>query len=204
MIFREEKTKNYHLGIWKIEESKDELLSFLDNESFLDKDVLNLKSESKLLERLAVRVLLKHLLKKEVEIKYQLSGKPYLKDTNKNISISHTKGYVAILMNNDVYTGIDIQYLTDKVKNIRSRFVSSDEYICEHQQLLHLILHWSAKETMYKVFGQGINLKESFHVIKFEPEPTGQIQVLETFTTDKNLLNITYKVFSDFVLTYTA
>ena len=50
------------------------------------------------LEWLAVRVLLYTLSGEEKEIAYHPSGKPYLADDSASISISHTKGYVAVAL----------------------------------------------------------------------------------------------------------
>lgn len=203
MIYLEERTSHFHLGIWKIEESKDELLSLLGDMSLIEKDVLLLKSQSKVLERLAVRVLLRSMLNKVVEIGYEITGKPYLNGLNLNISISHTKGYVAVLLSDKQRRGIDIQYITDKVRIVKSRFVSNEEYISETNSLIHLLLFWSAKETLYKAIGGGVNLKDSFRILKFDPESDGVIQVVEKITTQEELFNLAYKVTSDFVLTYT-
>lgn len=203
MIYLEERTSHFHLGIWKIEESKDELLSLLGDMPFIEKDVLLLRSQSKILERLAVRVLLRSMLNKAVEIGYETTGKPYLNGLSLNISISHTKGYVAVLLSDKHRRGIDIQYVTDKVKRVKSRFVSNEEYISEVNNLTHLLLFWSAKETLYKAMGGGVNLKDSFRVLRFEPQSDGIIQVVEKITPQEELFNLAYKVTSDFVLTYT-
>ena len=50
------------------------------------------------LEWLAVRVLLYTLSGEEKEIAYHPSGKPYLADDSASLSISHTKGYVAVVL----------------------------------------------------------------------------------------------------------
>mgnify|MGYP000016543064 CR=1 FL=1 len=50
------------------------------------------------LEWLAVRVLLYTLSGEEKEIAYHPSGKPYLADASASLSISHTKGYVAVVL----------------------------------------------------------------------------------------------------------
>ena len=202
LFYKEQFDNNGLLGIWKIEESQKQFLSFFNNMKILEKDVLSLKSESKTLERFAVRALLKELLGRETEILYHNSGKPYIVDNELNISVSHTKGYVAIILGYNNYTGIDIQYIAEKIKNIRPRFVANNEYIDSNNELSHLLLHWSAKETLYKVMGDGINLKDSFFVYPFSPETKGIIKAEERITGQNRSFDILYNVTPDFVLTY--
>lgn len=203
MLYLKEKiSESFLLGIWKIEESKEELLSSLERKDFLEKDILSVSSASKQLERLAVRVLFKTLLSKEVNIQYNKAGKPYLDDNSFYISISHTKDYVAVILDKQNEVAIDIEKISDKVKRVRPKFVSDNEYIDSDNELIHLLLHWSAKETMYKILGiQGIDLKADLHISKFIPEEKGIIFAYETHTLQKRNFEIKYWVTDEFVLT---
>jgi len=203
MLIVEEQKKHYHLGVWKIEETKDELLSFFSCKEKVKECYAGIRSESKVLERLAVRVLLQTLLKKETDILYLNTGKPYLKDMGLNISISHTKGYVAVILTNLKYVGLDIQYITEKVKLIKPKFISGNEYIDSNNELHHLLLHWSAKETLYKAIGKGIDLKKSFLIDRFTPLEKGTFKAAELITGHYLSFDIEYKITSDYVVTYT-
>lgn len=177
MLLFQKYTDKSLLGVWKIDESIGELLSFLDNDSTIYSEILNLKAKSKIQEKLAVRVLLKHLLKKEVDILYHPSGKPYLKMHEKYISISHTKGYVAVILSSYAETGIDIQYITPKVEKVQPRFISPSEFIDPENELIHLLLHWAAKETLYKTIGiPGLSFKNDLFIFPFIPKEKGQFE----------------------------
>lgn len=200
MLYLKKDIASTVLGIWRIDESQDTLLGLLDNRQWI-KDILLMKSEPKRLEKLAVRVLLKELLGEEKHICYLESGKPCLEDGSYQISISHTKGYVAVIIDKEHPVGIDIEQITDKVKRVRSRFISDKEYIDPDQELIHLLLHWSAKETVYKLLDiAGIELKEETIVQRFIPEQEGIFNILET--RSNRMLNISYQIDTDFVLTY--
>jgi len=203
MLLLEEKKENSRWGIWKTDESKEELISILDNNSIIRNDLLNIKSESRIKERLAVNVLLKQMTGKVMEISRLESGKPYLENSETNISLSHTKGYVAVALSKTKQVGIDIQYITDKIKRIRSRFVSDSEYIDPENEIIHLLLVWSAKETLYKVFGRGADLRISFITDNFIPNIVGKINITEYITGKKQQFELDYMVTDDFVLTRT-
>ncbi|MDR1809250.1 MAG: 4'-phosphopantetheinyl transferase superfamily protein [Prevotella sp.] len=202
MLLTQENTDNVLWAVWKIEETKNKLLSMLDNRS-MHKEILLMKSEERMLERLAVRVLLKYLTGEEKRIYYHPSGRPLLKTKKLNISISHTRGYVAVALSEKQFVGIDIQYITKKIKNIRSCFVSEAEYINPDNELLHLLLHWSAKETLYKALKTpGVSLLREICVKPFEPEASGSFSAIAKPDANNPLVfDIHYFVHSDFVIT---
>ena len=82
------------LGIWKSDETTEQLLASLEHKDWY-REKLAVLSEKRKHEWLSVRVLLKALCGEEKEIAYYSSGRPYLKDGSRYISISHTRGYVA-------------------------------------------------------------------------------------------------------------
>lgn len=85
-------------GIWKIEESSEVLLSLLRNrEEYLPQLEL-IRAEQRRREWLACRVLLQELTGGPACIAYRPNGAPYLSGSSLHISISHTKGYAAVLL----------------------------------------------------------------------------------------------------------
>lgn len=204
MLIYKEENSDYTWGIWKMEESPELLLSQLTNIQDLVDFSETVTSSVRTLERIAVRVLLKTLSGEEKTIDYHPNGKPYFKDQSLNISISHTKEYVAIILSQSPLLGIDIEYTSDRVKRIRSRFISESEYIDPENEVLHLLLHWSAKETMYKALSkEKINLKDNFHIQKFTPQQRGFFEASETFTEKSLQFKIHYIATDNYVITYT-
>ena len=115
------------VGIWKADESFDELLAMLQDTAVYRTELERLKADSRRMEYVAVRVLLKTLLGRELHIAHEPSGKPYLVEGGYRISISHTKGYVAVALHKSLCPGVDIEYFAERVKKVASRFVRKDE-----------------------------------------------------------------------------
>lgn len=203
MLIYKEKNNDYKWGIWKMEENPELLLSQLDNKQDLIDFTQGVSSPARTLERIAVRVLLKTLLKEEKTISYYPNGKPYFEDNSINISISHTKEYVAVILSESQLIGIDIEYISDRVKRVRPRFISDSEYIDPENEIIHLLLHWSAKETMYKALSkEKIDLKNNFRISKFIPQQKGCFEASETFTENNHHFRIQYIVTDVYVVTY--
>jgi phosphopantetheinyl transferase len=109
------------------------------------------KSSKRQKEWLGVRLLLKHVLGSNVQIAYKSSGAPFLINSNKHISISHSGTLVAIALSNEK-VGIDLQIISDKPLKIKSRFLSNAEIQMMGGQLdaLTAVKLWCAKEAVYK------------------------------------------------------
>lgn len=135
-------------SIWNIEETEQQLLEMLDCKEWYQ-NILHHKSSQRRLEMLAVRVLLKTMLQKEVEIKYLPSGKPYL-DNGIQLSITHTTGFVAVAISENNPVAIDIEQYSEKLRRVKNRFVLDSDYIDATQELKHLTLYWCTKEAVYK------------------------------------------------------
>lgn len=198
-------TNGIILGVMEINHSSEELLSFLDKIEWYA-DILKNKNEQRKREQLTVRLLIKKLLGEEKRIIYLEEGKPKLEDESYHISISHTKEYIAVILNKKKKTGIDIEHISPRVKKIRSRFMNQTEedYICSSNELIHLLLHWSAKETIYKVLDYtDIDFKNHIHIDKFKPvlNEWAQFSAQETRTPEQESFSVDYFVTKDYVLT---
>jgi phosphopantetheinyl transferase len=191
-------------GIWKIEESSEILLSMLDNKEYYNLFLSNRMTEGRKCEWLASRVLVKALLGEEPEIRYTSAGAPFLLGKSCQISISHTKGYAAVLLTENKHAGIDIEFLSDRVRKIRSRFMSTDEdlTIDSTHESEHLLIYWSGKETLFKMIGQEeVDFKKHLHIKPFKYEKEGTFNATETRTQKNESFTIHYFVSTEFVLT---
>ena len=114
---------------------------------------------------LAVRKLLENE-DPELTINYDLKGKPFL-NKQKGISISHSNEIVAIGISNEIDFGIDVQFKTDKVFKIQSKFLSQMEskFFEKKNDLESLIKVWSAKESRYKALGkEGVSFSKDLEI----------------------------------------
>lgn len=193
------------IGIIPIRYSSEELLSILSNKDAYIKEIEN-KCETRKVEILSVRYLIYLLLGEEKDLIYSPDGKPQLADKSFHISISHTKGYVAVVLNKEHEVGIDIEYISSRVSKIRKRFLNKqeEENIVKENELIHLLLHWSAKESIYKVLSyKDIEFCSQIHIEKFIPQ-TGNwsfFEAKETRSGKDHVFYIDYLVTTDYVLT---
>ncbi|MDR2804339.1 MAG: 4'-phosphopantetheinyl transferase superfamily protein [Dysgonamonadaceae bacterium] len=157
-------------------------------------------------EWLTIRVLLKNTLGEEKLILYTDSGKPYLADSSYFVSISHTKGYAAVALDEKHPVAIDIEHISPRVERIRSRFMNETEEknLSNRHPLIHLLLHWSAKETLFKYLNENdIEFQSQLHIHPFEPVvgEWGEFTAHETRTEKRQNFNIRYIVKEAYVLT---
>ena len=204
-LYRTYKKGELSVGIWKVEETISQLLSMFNDFSMYESGLQKFKAEKRQLEWLAVRVLLKELLGEEKEIDYLPSGKPFLKDRSAYISFSHTCGYVAVAVHPTQEVGIDIEQYGDRVRRLASRFVREDEMssVRAGDEIYVLLLHWSAKETMFKLMNQSyVDFLDHLHILPFVPSESGEMEAVEYRTDLHQTFQISYCTHPDYVLTF--
>ena len=205
------------VAVWHVTEDYEELLSLLpDADAVSSEAEQQFSSEFRRVEWTAVRVLLYTVLDRQVHISYNDQGAPLLPGyEGLHISISHTKGYVAIALSESVPVGIDVEQIErieekanvfddkeklPRVEKVRTRFMRDDEFA---ETTIGLLLHWSAKETLFKVLGrEGVNFVDEMQVSPFDETQYEGEFTIEDLKEDDTYI-IYYKVFDDFVLTYT-
>lgn len=193
------------IGIIAINKTSNEFLVELEHYDWYYPEIRHMREVRKR-EWLAIRILLKALLGEEKKIIY-VSGKPYLVDRQFYIGISHTKGYATIIVNKEKPASIDIEYISPRVEKIQAYFVNKTEEnnLSQKNPLIHLLLHWSAKETLYKFLDRKeIKIKTQLHINPFEPV-TGKwanFTAYETLTEKHQLFTIQYNVTKDYVLCF--
>ena len=193
------------IAIWQIVESEEELVAPLSNgRVLLEEARQRFKAAGRRIEWLAVRRLM-HQLGIASPIAYLPSGKPYLKDDKRHITISHTRGYAAVAISETNPIGLDIEQRTDKVCRVQHKFLSPEEKSLlpsEKKNVEALLIIWTAKEAMFKLVDkEGIDFAEHFHVSPFELADEGCFYANETFTGGQSRFECTYQIYQEFVLT---
>lgn len=204
-LFLKKEWKEGILGIWRMDESWNELCHAIHNQALCQEAKIRFKSLHRRIEWLSVRLLLQELLPYPTSIAYKPSGRPYLVNTPLHISISHTLGYVAVLLHQQP-VGLDIEQYGQRVHRITSRFIRNDEVINPYlgEDTWSLLLHWSAKEALFKYLDtEGVDFVNHLQVYPFIPQAEGSFKAQETKTEQKRTFTIQYLLCQDFVLTYT-
>jgi phosphopantetheinyl transferase (holo-ACP synthase) len=204
------------LGIWKIDETLDELIKLGSayNKALIS-EVNDIKSESRKKEYLAVRLLLRHIMDEDVIVEYKPNGSPYLSNDKYNISISHTKGYAAIVLSTKTNQGIDIEYISPRAYKLRKHFLNKEELALvddltlkteDYTEVYNVAtLLWCAKESAFKALEcENVNFSEHFHVLPFEViGRKGIINLKECKTADNKEFSLNYEMTDDYILTWT-
>jgi phosphopantetheinyl transferase len=116
-------------------------------------------------EWLASRLLMREL--GLTSISYLHNGKPITH--GRFFSLSHSGKEVGLVVS-DTEIGLDIQCVTEKISIIRSRFCSDTEWqwLQVHPESLRaLTIVWSAKEAVFKYYGEEVEFAEDMQVMPF-------------------------------------
>ena len=206
-LFLQHKTVDMQWSVWKMEESLDTLFSLLPDARRVscEQEMQRFTSDRRKLEWLSVRVLLYSMLQEDKEIGYSSEGKPHLTDNSSFISISHTKGYVAVILSSVAPVGIDIEQYAQRVHKVSDRYIRSDEQTEPYQgdMTWGLLLHWSAKEAVFKRMENADADLRKLRLTHFIPQEQGTFQVQELATEQQELYSVGYRICPDFVLTWT-
>jgi 4'-phosphopantetheinyl transferase EntD len=194
------------LGLWQMDESPEQLFDLyphlLPYRSSLDDKY---KNDGRKLEFLAIRALMYEMLRVNGASKGLLShagdfthngqGKPLFRGYH--VSISHTKGYAALILSKKSEVAVDIEYMSDRVERIASKFLRKDE---RADSLNAKLVHWCAKETVFKLFSEENLLFEDMRVKPFDTMADWACDV-ENLKSGKTA-RVDFELAMDFVLTY--
>jgi 4'-phosphopantetheinyl transferase EntD len=162
-------TKFGRAGIWELTESPQELTEYFQFSPLEKTEFEKINAPKRQTEYLAIRLLLQKLSGRKTEISYQPDGKPVLKESKLNISISHSANLVVVLLA-ETACGVDAELKDRSIENVAKRFLHPDEIShinsSGNRRFLQ-ILHWCAKEAIFKCSRQhGIQFDKQ---IKIEP-----------------------------------
>ena len=120
-------------------------------------------------ERLAARLALLQL-GVSAPVVYTSQGKPEIFDESAHISISHTRGWVAVTVSSRPI-GVDVERWSARPLRAAARFLSERErdwLSASDGAADAATLLWSAKEAVYKVLGaEGVDFSQHLRVLGF-------------------------------------
>lgn len=198
LFLNEEIFPDVRLGIWAISEPSDDFwaLSPYVESSRSEFNALY-KSEQRKCEVLAVRLLIKEIIGDNVQLLHQDNGMPYL-SSGMNISISHTRGFAVIIVSHSKQVSVDIEYFSNRIERIRSKFMRDDENASSQVKLL---MHWCAKETMYKLFPEDNLTFNKMQLLSVDGNDSTGIITAKNIFRNRNV-SVYYRTFCNCLLTY--
>lgn len=192
------------IAIWQITETVDELLKIAVLSDDEKVTLMNFKSESRRLEFLTVRALLKAIYPdRQLTISYNANGKPFLLEMG--ISISHSKDFVALLLGPFTSGGIDIEIMNDRIFTLSKKFLNAEEkaFLGELPSRESLQIVWGAKEILYKIHSIGdVDFKKDLLVHPFSSSDEGQLKASIRKPGFEKTYSIYYEKMSPFMVSW--
>ena len=193
------------IAIWEITETVPELLNLLHNKDIYSDDLTKFTTDKRKKEWLTARILVETICGKDKIIAYNEKGKPYLTDNSFHISISHTSTFVALITHPACEVGIDIEQISDRICKLKDRFLHQDEllHIDSAQKTIHLLLHWGAKEVLFKMLNEeNVDFIGHLRVFPFTPQKNGTFFGKEMRAKQQENYNFAYDINDSFVLVW--
>ena len=203
IVFSRNKGEESVVAVWKIDESEEELSGIIPFTSGMKPSLSKLHNSSRRLEWLASRALLYQITGSVPQVEYNESGQPYIPNLDKNISITHTVGYAAIVVGKST-TGIDIECPSERILRVSERFIHPNEkiYISPEKAIDYYTLIWCAKETLFKIIAQqGVIFNEELEVFPFTIENEGVLNSKVSIKKDI-MYQLFYITCSDYFLVW--
>lgn len=182
MIYKQFKTNEASVLVWKITENESSLEKLLVNLDSYRSDLDKLTSPKRRLEFLASRVALNAIMNRPVNVIYDLNGKPLLDNEFSYISISHSRKWVAVIHHPTLITGIDIECPTERINKIAHRFLNQTELdsFLGDDETKKTQLAWSAKESLYKIIGTEVaDFASQLSVFPFDLQEEGTFNAMQ-------------------------
>lgn len=209
IITIEQVNPDISLGIWKIDESIETLYggTCLSESEITEYQKYTHPKRKK--EWLGARNVLNTLLR---HYGYDYSGlhkgklnKPVLKNNSIHVSLAHSYPFAVALFHRNSPCGIDIERAKPALIQISYRFLSDKELSFINHRLDSLCLAWSAKEALYKMYGEmGLSFRNNIHLDPFEPLKEGEISAEVNVNGVRNSHQLAYRQVDGFFICFSC
>lgn len=184
------------LGIWRIEETVSEMLAMMPSLEKLQHVLDSYSRDARRLEVLSVHALVYIMTGDEsLVVGHNEDGHPLLEGWH--VSISHTRGYAAVLLSRQDEVAVDVEYVSNRVAKIADRFIRDDE---QDETITRQLVCWCTKEAVYKYFSSQHLALLDIRLRNYELLSEGCI-VAENMQTG-DTVTVNYNVTDSYVMTY--
>lgn len=144
--------------LWEHDQGREALTAFARTHfPRLPIEELATRSDKRFVEQLSIRLMLARVSGGETKLAYHPTGRPYLLNSPRQLSISHTRGVYALSLS-DVRHGLDVEQWGDRALRVSAKFLMPSERQLQAElsawgspaQIATTL--WSAKEAAYKFF----------------------------------------------------
>lgn len=189
------------LGVWQKDETAEQLMQMLSLDAFDTVEYAKIANDRRRTEWLATRIILNKMLDRYAEIRHTKSGKPYLKNDSRFISISHSPNMVAVMLSGNKL-GIDIEQIRPRTTKVRTKFLTVAEFDWCKTDEEHTFV-WTVKEAAYKLIDNNLLHTEVEIIGKPDISNNFSCEVLLRKNKLRNMICHTIR-FSDNFLSYLA
>ncbi len=173
--------ENIKVAFWQLDESPDDVLHNLPLTGADLTEWTGLKHAKRQREWLASRAALRAGLNSKEEVLYLANGKPYM--AKQALSFSHCLPLAGALIH-PKFAGFDIQSADPKIDVIKTKFGNAKELEAAEKSsspLDYLTIIWSAKEAIFKVYGENLAFADEMDIHPFE---VGDSEITATVMRD--------------------
>lgn len=192
--------------VWRIEETEQQLLEMTPIPDEELEELTFITNDARRREFLATRALLNEVFEEKVYLGHHENGRPYLQNLAMEISISHSKEFVAIILHPSDSLGIDIESLDRDFSAVERKALSEEEIedLGDRNRTLQLAIYWCAKEAIFKRMSlSGVDFAEQIEVERFTPHEEGTIEATFTYKDGNEVeLELEYMTFENHVMVW--
>ena len=182
--------------MWRIEETVSEMLAMMPSLGKLQHVLDSYSRDARRLEVLSVHALVYIMTADEsLVVGHNEDGHPLLEGWH--VSISHTRGYAAVLLSRQDEVAVDVEYVSNRVAKIADRFIRDDE---QDETITRQLVCWCTKEAVYKYFSSQHLALLDIRLRNYELLSEGCI-VAENMQTG-DTVTVNYNVTDSYVMTY--
>lgn len=156
----------------------------------------SLKNKKRICEFWNTISILEDLLQTEhFLLKHHENGAPYLENSSKHISISHSKNYIAVAIHQTAI-GIDLECEKERTLRLSKFFLNEEELRWIKNDDKRCTMMWCAKEAIYKIHQEQescFNFQTTMAI--FETETNHFVGKVK----EKDFYNLTFKNTDDYI-----
>ena len=184
------------LGIWHMEETVSDMLALVPSLGSLQHVLDSYSRDARRLEVLSVHALIRIMTGDDhLVVSHNEDGRPFVDGWH--ISVSHTRGYAAVILSGQHDVAVDIEYVSNRVAKIAGRFIRDDE---QAESITRQLVCWCTKEAVYKYFSSQHLALLDIRLHSYEMSAEGSVVAENMMSGDTVTVN--YQVTDSYVITY--